>query len=57
MTAADFMAGVSTGGRLVAPAAPEPAGRPRVAVVDRWNGSRFVEVTLCWNGAAYVEVA
>jgi len=55
MSPAGFMVGLSTAGRLVAPAAPEPAGRPRVVVVDRWNGSRFVEVTLHWNGAEYVE--
>jgi len=57
MSPAGFMAGLSTAGRLVAPAAPEPAGRPRVVVVDRWNGARFLEVELRWNGAAYVEVA
>lgn len=57
ITAAGFMAGLSTNGRLVAPAAPAASVRPRVVVVDRWNGSRFVEVELHWNGAEYAAPA
>lgn len=56
LAAAAFGAMLSTAGRLVPAAAP--ASTPRVgslAVVDRWDGSRFVEVELTWNGAAYVE--
>ena len=56
LTAAAFAATLSTAGRP-APAAAPVAERPRVTVVDRWNGTRFIEVTLHWNGAAYVEVA
>jgi len=56
ITAAAFGATLSTAGRLP-PATPAPAGAPRVLVVDRWNGSTFVEVRLVWNGAEYVETA
>ena len=37
-----------------------PASTPRigsVTTVDRWNGSRFVEVELVWNGSQFAEVA
>jgi len=37
-----------------------PASRPRVGsvtTVDRWNGSRWVEVELVWNGSRFAEVA
>jgi hypothetical protein len=57
LTAAAFGAALSTAGRPVPAAAPAVDDRPRVVVVDRWNGARFVETRLVWNGAAYVEVA
>jgi hypothetical protein len=60
LTAAAFGAALSTAGRPVPAAAPAVASAPRVgsvAVVDRWNGLRFVEIELVWNGAAYVERA
>ncbi len=39
---------------------PDTSMGPRVGqttVVDRWNGTRWIEVTLTWNGSVYVEVA
>jgi hypothetical protein len=60
ITAAAFGATLSTAGRLPAAAAAPVASTPAVgsvAVVDRWNGSRFVAVRLVWTGAAYVEIA
>lgn len=60
LTAAAFAATLSTAGRIEPAAAAAPASSPRVgsvAVVDRWNGSRFVEMRLVWDGAQYVEVA
>jgi hypothetical protein len=57
LSAGAFMASFSSAVRLVAPAAaPAVAGRPRVMVVDRWDGTRFVEVELRWNGTTYAEV-
>jgi hypothetical protein len=49
---------IAPAGGLPAAAAAPVASTPAVgsvAVVDRWNGSRFVETRLVWNGAAYVE--
>jgi hypothetical protein len=54
LTAAAFAARLSTAGRI-APAAA-PAGEPRITIVERWNGTRFVEVRLVWNGTQYAEV-
>jgi len=52
LSAAAFGAVLSTAGRgAAAPAAVDD--RPRVVVVDRWNGTRFIEVRLVWNGAEY----
>ena len=54
ITAAAFAASLSTAGRI-APAAA-PVGTPATAIVERWNGTRFVEVRLVWNGTQYAEV-
>lgn len=53
MTAAAFGATLSTAGRIAPAAAP---ATPTTAIVERWNGTRFVEVHLVWNGTQYAEV-
>ena len=57
LTAAAFGRALSTAGWRVPPAAPAAPVGPRVLVVDRWNGSEWVQVRLVWNGTQYAEVA
>jgi hypothetical protein len=34
----------------------QPAARPRTTVVERWNGTQWIEVVLAWDGEQYAEV-
>ena len=52
ITAAAFMASLSTAGRDFAPAAP----LVKRVVVERWDGQQWIEKQLEWNGTEYREV-
>jgi hypothetical protein len=51
MKATIFMATFSAAGRI-SDRKPEPlSGPPAIAIVERWDGTRWIEQHLVWDGA------
>ncbi len=53
------MATLSTAGRLSEPSKENQSFTPTIgqrSCVDRWNGTRWIEVDLIWDGSTFVEV-
>ncbi len=53
------MDSLSTAGRLSEPSTEKQSFAPTIgqrSVVDRWNGTRWIEVDLIWDGEKFLEV-